>query len=154
MSSDNSNHHKTFHPDVESVEEFLQRFKLQNLDALHKARNETTKRASLLANALPIQVLADVQRRLQPTPLTEVTYEDLEQHLISSYGKKKSYVGAAVAFLARKQQTNESIEDYSKILNQLASQCGYSECCRDRLLRDVFLSGLRSSRLLRTLITD
>jgi len=145
---------KNFHPEIESVEEFLQRFKLQNFDLLDKAKDNPNRCASYLANALPIEVLTDVQRRLQPTQLIDVTYPQLERQLIASYSVKKSIVGAAVAFVSRKQLTEESIESFAKVLNQLAAQCGYSDRCRDRLLRDVFLSGLRSSSLLRHLIPD
>ena len=48
----------------------------------------------------------------------------------------------------------ESIEEYSKVLNELASQCDYSNCCRDRLLRDIFISGLQSSKIMSTLISN
>lgn len=145
---------KMFQKDVETVEEFIQRFKLQNRDALVAAADNPMKKAALMANALPIPILTDIQRRLQPKPLLEATDAELEEHLIAMYGVKKSFVGAAVSFLTRKQKQHESIETFAKVLNQLASHCGYGECCRDRLLRDVFLSGLHSSRLLQTLITD
>ena len=59
-----------------------------------------------------------------------------------------------MSFLNRKQKQQESIEEFSKALNQLASQCNFNDCCRDRLIRDVFLSGLRFSQLIRTLVTD
>lgn len=150
-SSDNS---KVFHPEVESVEEFVQRFKLQNADKLEEAEDNPSRRAMLLANALPIDVLTDIQRRLKPKKLVEATYEELEKHLTSSYTVKKSQVGAAVSFVNRKQKSDESIESYSKVLNELASKCGYNDCCRDRLLRDVFVSGLKSSRIIGSLISE
>ena len=117
-------------------------------------RSDENKQASILANALPISVLTDIQRRLQPVKLTEVTFSDLEKNLVLSFGVKKSFVGAAVSYLKRKQRPDESIEEYAKGLNQLASKCNYKECCRDRSLRDHFLSGLRSTKLLQTLITE
>ena len=145
---------KTFHPDIETVEEFLQRFKLQNAEALDKAGNDSKKKAILLANCLPIAVVTDVQRRLKPKMLTDATFEEIEKHLTSSYGVKKSIIGAAVSFVNRKQRQQESIETYSKVINQMASECCYSDCCRDRMCRDVFISGLRSTRLISALITE
>ena len=145
---------KVFHPDIETIEEFLQRFKLQNYETLHRYRNDETKKAMLLANTLPIAVITDIQRRLQPKLLQDATYEDIETHLTASYGVKKSLIGASVAFHTRKQQAQESIEQYANVLNQLASKCGFSDCCRDRNLRDVFVSGLSSSKLISALITD
>ena len=145
---------KVFQPDIENIEEFLQRFKLQNYLVLHKARNDATKQAMLLANALPVTVLTDIQRRLHPTLLQNASYDDIEQHLTAAYGIKKSLIGASVAFHTRKQEQHESIESYSRSLNQLASKCGYSDCCRDRNLRDVFVSGLHSKKVISALISE
>ena len=80
----------------------------------------------------------DIQRRFKPKLLTDATYEDLEANLRGSYGVNKSIIVLAVAFLNRKQKPQESIENYSKVLNELASQCKYLDCCTDRMLGDVF----------------
>ena len=143
-----------FSPEVESVEEFLQRFKLQHGDKLEAAGDNRAKKARILANALPTAILTDIQRRLKPKLLTDSTYDDLERNLIASYTVKKSIIGAAVTFVNRKQKAHENIESYSKALNELASKCSYNDCCRDRLLRDVFVSGLRSHKLISAVITD
>lgn len=74
--------------------------------------------------------------------------------MTAAYGVTKSVIGASVAFHSRKQQPHETIEAYSRELNQLASKCGYSDCCRDRNIRDVFVSGLRSPKLISALITE
>ena len=149
-----SSNGKMFHVDIETVEEFLQRFKVQNYDALRKVSKDESRSAMLLANALPVHVLTDMQRRLQPLLLTECTFEKLEAQLLISYGVKKSVVAASVTFHTRKQKSTESIESYAKALNSLASQCEYEKCCRDKLVRNVFISGLRSSKLVKTLIVD
>lgn len=151
MASSDSN---LFQPDIENIEEFLQRFKLQNYEVLHKARNDHTKQAMLLAKALPVTILTDIQRRLHPTLLQDASYDDIEKHLTAAYGIKKSLIGASVAFHTRKQEQHESIEGYSRSLNQLASKCGYSDCCRDRNLRDVFVSGLHSKKIISALISE
>ena len=153
MSTEN-NSHRVFHPDLESVEEFIQRFKMQNGSKLNATNATDADKAQLLANALPIPVMTDIQRRLQPTQLTAASYEDIEKTLISSYGIKKSIIGACVNFMSRKQKPNESIETYAKALNQLASQCAYKDCCRDRMIRDAFVSGLKSVKMISTLISE
>ena len=76
---------KSFNPEIESVEEFVERFKLQNLEKLSAAASDNI-RVMLLANALPIKVLTDLQRCLKPTTLTNATYKQIHEHLISSYG--------------------------------------------------------------------
>ena len=43
---------------------------------------------------------------------------------------------------------------FAESLNELASQCDYEECCRDKLCRDVFISGLKSSKIMTTAIHD
>ena len=156
--SDSSAYSKCFHPELETVSEFLARFQLQNKTALAAAQAEggdASIPAILLANALPINVLTDIQRRLKPITLAQATYVNLQNQLESAYGAKKTVVGAAVSFFTRKQKENESMETYSKSLNELAYQCtGYNDCCRDKMLRDIFISGLRSSKLMRELLAD
>ena len=143
-----------FDPQIETVTEFIERFKVQSAEPLSKAGSDSQKRASLLVKALPISVVTDLQRRIKPTLLSAATYEVLEAKLIGQYEVRKSIIGASVNFLNRKQGPNESIEQYAKILNDLANNCKYQECCRDRLTRDAFVSGLRSSAILSNLITE
>ena len=143
-----------FDPKLETVVEFIERFKVQCSDLLEKAGTDEKKKAAVLIKALPVTVITDLQRRIKPVKLSAATYSDLESKLTSQYEIKKSVVGAAVQFLNRKQNDNESIENYAKILNDLASSCKYSECCRDRMLRDTFVSGLYSSKILSGLLQD
>ena len=150
--SDSNN--KIFQPDLESVSEFLERFKLQNHTILEEKKEDNKSRAMLLANALPVDILTDIQRKLKPKKLSETTYEEIENHLTSLHSTKKSIIGAAVAFLHRRQQNGESIENFAKSLNELASQCNYSDCCRDRMLRDAFVSGLNNTKIMSSLIHE
>lgn len=133
---------------VETVSEFLERFKVQCSDLIAKAGNSDRKKATILIKALPVVVVTDLQRRIKPVLLSEATYDDIEAKLLAQYEVKKSTVGAAVTFLNRKQLPNESIETYSRVLNDLAAACLYSDCCRDRMIKDVFVSGLRNSKVL------
>ena len=149
-SSDGKIYSKCFNPKYEGVEEFLERFRLQNKSALSAAGDDLSAAAELLANSLPTNIITDLQRRLKPTSLTNATYAQLETHLKAAYGTSKTNIGAAVAFINRKQRQNESIESYAKAVNDLASQCNYKDCCRNKMLRDIFVSGLRCSKLLTT----
>ena len=142
-----------FQPENESVTEFLERFKVQNSQTLTAAENDGQK-VSLLCRALPVNIITDIQRRLKPTPLSDATYAQIEQHLKAQFEIKKSVIGSSLKFINRKQQTGESIETYAKILNDLASQCEYKDCCRDRLIRDIFVSGLHSVKLIRLLLQE
>ena len=150
------NNNKVFQPQLETIEEFLQRFLVQNYETLSKIvkPEENAKKTMLLARALPVEVLTSIQRKLKPTLLTEAKFEDIEKHLKSLYSTKKSIVGAAVAFVTRKQLPQESIENHSKVLNELASQCEYKNCCLDRMLRVIFIAGLQSSKKMAAIIQD
>ena len=145
---------RLFHPELENVQEFLQRFKVQNYQNLNDPKGDAASKAMLLVSALPINVSTDIQRRLKPTLLTCATYDQIEKQLLESFSTKKSAVGAAVAFITRKQFPSESIETYAKCLNELSSQCSYKECCREIMLRDVFISGLKSNKLIAILISE
>ena len=116
-----------FDSSVESVSEFLERFRVQCSDLLAKAGNNDRKKAAILIKSLPVPVITDLQRRIKPTVLSDATYDEIEEKLIAQYEVKKSTVGAAVKFLSRKQQHDESIEQYAKVLNNLAAECSYND---------------------------
>ena len=154
MATSQMNGARMFNPDLENVEEFLQRFRVQNFRDLNAEGVTSSVKAMLLANSLPINVLTDLQRRLKPVTLTVATFDQIESQLKASFCIKKSLIGASVQFLTRKQKPHESIETYSQILNELASHCDYPTDSCDRLLRDAFVSGLRSHKLISNLIAD
>lgn len=145
---------RMYNPEKESVEEFLQRFQVQNFRELEDADATPKLRAMFLANALPTEIVTDIQQRLKPIVLTDATYDQIKQQLTSAYSVKKSLIGASVQFLTRKQRAHESIEVYSKVLNELASHCDYPSASRDRLLRDAFVCGLNSHKLIQSLIAE
>jgi len=143
-----------FNSEQETVLEFIQRFKVQCSEQLARAGQDGKKKAIELVKVLPVNVVTDLQRRIKPVLLSDATYDELEEKLTTQYEVKKSIVGASVQFLNRKQLSNESIENYARVLNDLASSCKYSDCCRDRMLRDTFVSGLRNSVILSGLLPD
>lgn len=143
-----------FNPQVETVVEFIERFRVQCADLLENVGDNEKKKAAVLVKALPVNIITDLQRRIKPGLLSDATYKELEEKLTSQYEVKKSIVGAAVQFMNRKQLFNESTENYAKVINDLASACKYKACCRDRLLRDAFVSGLRSSTILGAILPE
>ena len=75
---------KVFQSELETIEEFLERWKIQNFAALKKIDDKKPEerspgeKISLLALALPVETLTDIQRKLKPTKLSEAKYEDVE----------------------------------------------------------------------------
>ena len=114
-----------FDPEVETVQEFLERFAVQMSDALHKVRSDSLKQAALLLRALPVNMVTDLQRRIAPTKLSEATYDLLKANLVQAYSVKKSLVGASINFFRCKQESTQNIEEFSRQLKFLASQCDF-----------------------------
>ena len=141
-----------FDPELESVQEFLKRFQVQNSDLLHKFRNDDAKKASLLIKALPVSIISDLQRRLAPVLLTDASYDDIHDNLLQQFSSQKSTIGSSVQFLTCKQQHRQSFEEYARQLNSLASPCNYPSTCLDRLLHDTFVAGISNSAILSSLI--
>lgn len=143
-----------FNPQEETIQEFLERFKVQCSDLLDAAEDNTKKKAIILVKALPVSVVTDLQRRIKPALLSDISYEEIIEKLTSQFEVRKSIIGATVTFLNRKQQVTESIENYAKCINDLAADCKYKSCCLDRSLRDTFICGLRSSAIISSLLPD
>ena len=138
-----------FDPSVETIDKFLQRLQCQMADSFRKARNDSVRQASILLKCLPTRIITDLQRRIAPKRLTDADYDELEEQLRQRYSDKKSTVGAAVQFFRYKQEPGQTIEEYAQQVNFLATQCQYNnDVPLDRLIRDVFISGLQSSAIL------
>ena len=148
MASNGNSNHCQFDPEIETVDEFLQRFAVQFGDVLHKVRSDSHKQAAVLIKVLPVKIITELQRRLKPVLLTAVTYDVLVDKLRSQFEVKRSVVAASVQFISRKQHQDEAIEAFALELNNLAAKCDYGDCCRDRLLRDTFVSGLHDPMVL------
>lgn len=99
-------------------------------------------------------IISELQRRIAPVQLSDATFALIEEHLIQQFSTAKSTIGASVQFLTCKHQQGQSLEDYSRKLNSLASVCNYTTDCLDRLLRDTFVAGLVSSSILSSLIQE
>lgn len=141
-----------FDPALETLSEFLDRFNLQCSTSLSKARNNNSQKLAILVRALPVKVINNLQRRIKPITLANANYDDVIDKLKSQYEVKTSSVGAAFKLFSRKQGDTESIESYSQALNDLAADCDYKDCCRDRITRDVFVVGLQSRTVLSSVL--
>ena len=80
---------KVFQPDIESVEEFVQRFKLQNNLLLKSAQTDELLKASYLASALLVNVITTIQRRIKPKLLVELRIAKSRNNLLRPMGIKR-----------------------------------------------------------------
>ena len=140
-----------FDQETETIEEFLERFTML-LEGDTKKKNDKCIAAHLI-RALPLQLVTDLQRRLAPQKLTETSYDELIENLLQAHSVRQSVVGASVKFFTYKQRPEQSLEEYSKELRFLASKCNFEKnLTLDRLLRDVFIAGIRSSNILTSVL--
>ena len=139
---------------IETISEFIERFQVQNTDAIAKVGDDGLKKAALLIKCLPVITVTELQRKLKPKKLSETSYDTIVQNLTLQYEVKKSIVGASVRFLNRKQLAGETIENFARQLNVLAADCSYESCCLNRLLRDTFVAGVRDTSIISTLLQE
>ena len=143
-----------FDSKIETFSEFIERFSVQNSDAIAKAGDDGLKKAVILIKCLPISTVTELQRKLKPAKLSASTYDTIVSKLTLQYEVKKSQIGASVRFINRKQAQGESIETYARSVNVLANECTYKQCCLDRLLRDAFVAGVRDTAILSALLQE
>ena len=117
-----------FDSKIETIREFVERFSIQNSEALAKAGEDGLKKAAILVKCLPVNIVTELQRKLKPARLSQSSYNVIVEKLTSQYEIKKSIVGASVRFINRKQSVGESIENYARSLNVLANECNYNSC--------------------------
>ena len=144
-----------FDPEVETVSEFLARFTVQCYDLITGTTANPvpdSKKAGILIKALPVPIVTAVIRGLKPKELSNATFKEVTDLLRVQYEVKKSLVAASYSFVSRKQKPGESIESYAQCLNDLADACNYEECCRSRYMRDIFVGGLISPRVISALL--
>ena len=141
-----------FDPEIETISEFLERLQVQFSDILGVESVADSKKSTVLIKALPVNIITDLQRGLKPKKLSEATFSEIKTKLEEQFKVKKSIIGASVSFISRKQKQGESIEQYAQALNHLADDCNYSACCRSRYLRDIFVAGLSSDKVISSLL--
>ena len=141
-----------FDPEVETMCEFLERFQVQCSEQITRADQNEIKLSAILIKSLPVNIITDLQRGLKPKKLSEATYSEIQCMLKQQFEVKKSVVAASVSFISRKQISSETIEQYAQTLNNLADHCEYKPCCRSRYLRDIFVAGLKSTKIITALL--
>ena len=67
-----SDHCPQFNPEQETIDEFIERFEVLNLERLEAAGNNEKKRAAVLIKALPVSVITDLQRCIKPIKLSQL----------------------------------------------------------------------------------
>lgn len=91
---------------------------------------------------------------LYPAELSTKTYTELKDELKKHLNPTPLVIPSRHTFLNRKQLEGESISQYLSELRKLAAKCKYPTTMLDVMLRDVFVSGLRSRVMLDRLFEE
>ncbi|XP_065217325.1 uncharacterized protein K02A2.6-like [Planococcus citri] len=134
----------------ESFENFISRLEVY-FNAYHTA---TDKKASTLLNSLSPKMFALVKNLVYPEDIKTASYATLKKLIEDKVCPKRLKILARHAFLNRKQREGESVSDYITELRKLAVDCKYANEFLNEMLRDVFVSGLRSKPILDRLFEE
>ena len=90
---------------------------------------------------------------IAPAVYTAKTLRQLQNTLTEHFAPTRSVVFHSFKFWTRNQGTNETVNEYVAALRSLANKCDYGALL-DRLLRDRFITGIRSPELQQKLLQD
>ena len=111
---------------------------------------EEKRRAALIAEVGP-ETFATLKDLAFPASVNEKTFDELLELLRNHYKRNRTPMADRLQLHNRKQQENESLTDYIAALKKIASTCDYGAELENRL-RDAFLFGVRSPKILNRLL--
>ncbi|KAF6199931.1 hypothetical protein GE061_006229 [Apolygus lucorum] len=91
---------------------------------------------------------------LFPAELSSKSYDELKDELKKHLNPTPLVIPSRHTFLNRKQFEGETIAQFLSELRKLAAKCKYPDTMLDVMLRDVFVSGLRSRVMLDRLFEE
>lgn len=112
------------------------------------------QRGKVLISSLSAKMYNLLKSLLAPALPSEKTFEDLKTTLKNHLSPKPLIIPSRHAFLNRKQAEGESVSAYMAELRSLAVPCCYNAEMLNVMLRDVFVSGLRSRNILDRLFEE
>ncbi|CAB0000711.1 unnamed protein product [Nesidiocoris tenuis] len=128
---------------------------IDRLQAYFKVKQVAeTEKADLFVSMLSPQLFALLKNLLYPATYEAKTYTELKEILGKHLNPAPLVIPSRHAFINRKQREGESISQYISELRKLASFCKYNENILNIMLRDVFVSGLRSKIILDRLFEE
>ena len=138
-----------FHPEVESVEAYLERASLY-FDANNVAED---KQVSVLLTAIGPKVYSLLRNLCALTKSRTKTLVQLTTMLMNHYSPKPLLIAQQYHFNRRNQQEGESIVDYLAELRRLAATCNFGDQLNTSL-RNRLVCGLNNAGAQRRLFTE
>lgn len=140
----------TYDGSVESFSDYTER-----LGQYFIAQNvEDGSKVPMFVSLLSPEMHRLLKHLCYPTKVEKKTYTELTTLLTNHLCPKQLEIPARVTFLNRKQSESERVNLYVAELRKLALPCNYPEDMLKIMLRDVFVSGLRSKDMMNRLFTE
>ena len=102
------------------------------------------EKPTLLLTLFSQEVYKELKGECEPTVLSTLKFEDLKNKLTELYEPDNGEYLARFNFCERKQNSNESIQDYVLAPKTLSKPCKFSNSESDSQLKDLLISGVSS----------
>ncbi|XP_073984943.1 uncharacterized protein [Rhodnius prolixus] len=112
------------------------------------------KKSDLFVTLIGPKLFTLLKTLLHPMTYMQKTFEELVAILKNHIDPPPLIIPSRHTLINRKQAEGESISDYVAHLRKLAAPCKYDDSMLATMLRDVFVSGLRSKHILDRLFEE
>ncbi|BES97006.1 Hypothetical Protein NTJ_09819 [Nesidiocoris tenuis] len=143
-------HFARFDDEVETFDDYLDR--LNSYFRAHRVKDED--KANTFVSMLSPKHHSLLKSLVFPSSCESKSYEHLTTVLRNHLSPQPLIIPSRHAFLNRKQREGECVSMYMSELRRLAVNCKYENNMLDTMLRDVFVSGLRSKPMLDRLFEE
>ncbi|XP_077506092.1 uncharacterized protein LOC144115536 [Amblyomma americanum] len=132
-----------FCPDSGNIDVYVERFDLYST----AKETDASKKLQVFLTILGEKAYVTLRSLLLPKKPTEVKHEKATEALRKHYAPKRSVVTAPYHFYQRKQEPNESLQQFIVELKRLAATCSFGsfleEALRDRLIAGIGTDSIR-----------
>lgn len=139
MTEENIQAPKMFHPNSDAIEDFLFRFAFQNYIVLTAVKQYEQEKASRIGSCLPRSVNNQTHHKVKARDIETTICTELVTIVKAIHSTQKSAIGTLASCIRRKQKDGESIESFSRALNNSGNQC---ENKRTRIVSGTGCNGL------------
>ncbi len=133
---------------VEDINNYLERLELYFIANDIPA----VKKSAVLLSVVGPTVYKTVKSLSEPSPVSEQSYKELCDMLISHYGPKRLVIAERFRFYKRNQKDGETVAQYAVELQTLAGLCKFGAFLDDAL-RDRLVCGISSQYIQKHLLT-
>lgn len=116
-------------------------------------KEDNEKKATLFSQ-IPQDVFNDFKNLIRPATLNEIKWTEVVSKLANFAEPEKSEIVARFEFDQLTKRSNESVQEFSLRLLQVASFAKFSDAVRDERLRDRFVAGIKDSMYVKVMLSE